>query len=83
MQKGINNPCYEKLNKLVGFMLKSVAHFDIFDWAILKTCLVSFGILIGSMFAKIFKKLAPLMAIIVLASWAYIAWRIFFIEDNE
>lgn len=83
MQKELNCPCCEKVNELVDFMLKRAAHFSILDWTIFKTCLISFGVLIGAIFAKLFKKLAPLMAIVFMASWVYLAWRIFFAGDDE
>lgn len=83
MQKESNCPYCEKVNELIDFTLKRAAHFGILDWAAFKTCLFTCGVLIGAMFSKLFKKLAPLMTIVFIASWAYLVWRIFFAEDDE
>lgn len=83
MQKEFNKLYCEKWDRLTAFMLNRAAQFNMVDWAVFKTCLVSFGLMIGALFAKLFKKLAPLVALVFVASWVYLVWRIFFDEDFE
>lgn len=83
MPKELTVLCFEKWNRLLKFLLKRAAQFSLVDWIVLKGCLVSFGLMIGGLFAKLFKKLAPLMALIFFISWAYLVWRIFFDEETE
>ena len=59
-------------------LLARSRRFTLFDWAILKTCLISFGLLLGAAFSRFFKKLVPVLAIVFLASWAYALWRLFY-----
>ncbi len=83
MQKEFNKLCCEKWNELIAFMLHRAARFSVLDWAIFKTCLVSLGLMIGTWFARLFKKLAPLVALVFIVSWVYLVWRIFFEEEFE
>lgn len=83
MQKESSRLYCEKWNELMAFMLSRAAKFSVVDWAIFKTCLVTFGLMIGAWFARLFKKLAPLVALVFIASWVYMVWRIFFDEDVE
>ena len=39
--------------------------------------------MIGTWFARLFKKLAPLVALLFIASWIYLVWRIFLGEDID
>lgn len=82
MQKELNLFNCEKIDALTDYVLKRAETFDLFDWAIFKTCLLSLGVLIGSMLAKFFKKLAPLTTIIFIASWGYLIWRVFFSQED-
>ncbi|WMJ84791.1 hypothetical protein ACS3UN_05300 [Oscillospiraceae bacterium LTW-04] len=83
MQKEFNNLCCKKWDELIAFMLSRAAKFSVVDWAIFKTCLVTFGLMIGAWFARLFKKLAPLVALVFIVSWIYMVWRIFFDEDLD
>lgn len=83
MQKEFNKPYCEKWDRLSTLLLSRAAQFSMLDWAIFKTCLISLGLMVGSLFAKLFKKLAPLMALVFIASWVYLVWRIFSGEDIE
>lgn len=75
--------CCDVLSRLADYCLERASTFSIFDWAVFKTCLISLGVLIGAAFAKLFKKLAPLMAIVFVVSWIYILWRMFFAEYDD
>ncbi len=81
MLKIKNCPVCDRLSELTWFVMDKVENLSPFDWALLKTALVSFGILIGSAFYKLFRKLAPLIALIFIATYIYTAWRIFCYEE--
>lgn len=83
MQKEFSKLYCEKWRTLVAFLLSRAAHFSVLDWAIFKTCLITLGLMIGTWFARLFKKLAPLVALLFVASWIYLVWRIFFDKDFE
>lgn len=83
MQKDLSKLCGQKWEALMAFMLSRASKFSVLDWAILKTCLVTFGLMIGTWFARLFKKLAPLVALVFFVSWIYLIWRVFFDEDFE
>lgn len=56
--------------------------FSIFDFAVLKVCLLSLGLWLGACFAKFFKKFRGALFVLFAASWMYLFWRIFF-EDED
>lgn len=59
------------------FAFERVKTFNILDWAMLKSCLVSLGILAATDFNKLFKKIKPLITLIFLISWFYTFIKIF------
>ena len=83
MKKGLIHLFCEDFTALYDTVVNRSQHFDMLDWAIFKTCLVSLGVLIGSWFAKFFKRLAPLMMVVFVASWIYLFWRMFFDYETE
>ncbi len=83
MQKEFSKLYCKKGRILTAFLLGRAAHFSILDWAIFKTCLITLGLMIGTWFARLFKKLAPLVALLFIASWIYLVWRIFLGEDID
>ncbi len=83
MQREFSKLHCKKWDELTAFMLSRAAHFSVLDWAIFKTCLVTLGLMIGTWFARLFKKLAPLVALVFIASWVYLVWRIFLGEDID
>ena len=83
MQRAFNKVYCEKWRALVAFMLGRAARFSVLDWAIFKTCLITLGLMISTWFARLFKKLAPLVALIFVLSWIYLVWRIFMGEDID
>lgn len=68
---------------LIDFMISRVTAFSIFDWGIFKICLISFGVLLGTLYNKLFKKLAPLVAVVFIATWVYMLWRVLFCECDD
>lgn len=83
MQRDFSKLYCKKWHELTAFMLSRAAHFSVLDWAIFKTCLITLGLMIGTWFARLFKKLAPLVALVFIASWVYLVWRIFLGEDID
>ena len=77
-------PCEirESFLSLCGYMLERAKHFTLADWAALKLALISFGALVGASFHRFFRKLAPLLAIVALASIIYTLYRIFLCEEE-
>ena len=61
----------------------SKAHgFSMFDFAVFKICMLSFGLWLGACFAKFFKKFRGVLFVAFAATWMYLFWRIFF-DDEE
>ncbi len=83
MQRAFSNVYCEKWRALIAFLMGRAAHFSVLDWAIFKTCLITLGLMIGTWFARLFKKLAPLVALIFILSWIYLVWRIFMGEELD
>ncbi len=83
MQRDFSKLYCKKWRALTAFLLSRAAHFSVLDWAIFKTCLVTLGLMIGTWFARLFKKLAPLVALLFIASWIYLVWRIFLGEEID
>ena len=48
-----------------------------------KTCLLSIGTLLGVYFVKPLKKLAPVIWLVAIASYAYLIWRMFFADEQQ
>ena len=63
---------------MIEYVMGRVQFLTIVDWTMLKSCLVSFGILLGSSFSGFFKKIKPIIAFIALFTWMYTIIRIFF-----
>ena len=64
-----------------NFAMDKAHDFSIFDFAVLKVCLLSLGLWLGSCFAKLFQKCRSVLFVVFVASWLYLFWRIFF--DGE
>lgn len=65
----------------VKFLVARARDFSVLDFALFKLCLISFGICIGSKFAKFFKKFRIVLLISFIVSYAYMIWRVFIRED--
>ncbi len=57
--------------------------FSLFDYTVLWVCLTSFGMWIGSCFAKCVKKLHGLIFAMFAVSWAYLFWRVFMYDSDD
>ena len=57
--------------------------FSLFDFAVLKVCLLSLGVWLGACFSRFFKKFRGILFVAFTASWLYLFWRVFFDDDEE
>lgn len=65
-----------------NFALGRAREFSLFDFAVFKLCLLSLGIWLGACFSKFFKKFRGVLFVLFAASWIYLAWQIFFDEEE-
>lgn len=71
----------DSISSLVKFIVARAKDFSILDFALLKLCLVSFSLYIGSKFAEFFKKFRFILFISFIFSSIYMLWRVFINED--
>lgn len=71
------------LYRMIYFLMKRAETFEVEDFAALKICLVSFGLLLGSTFSKFFKRLSPLIKVVFVLSYVFLIWRIFFQPQED
>lgn len=65
------------LSAVVDFLLERASTFEVSEWVALKVFLLSFGTLIGASFSNFFKKLRPLLTVIMLISGIFTFVRVF------
>lgn len=63
------------------FAMSKAQGFSVFDFAVLKVCLLSLGLWLGACFSRFFGKFRTALFVAFAASWLYLFWRIFF--DGE
>ena len=66
------------MKEIINWLMAKAKRFTVLDWAVLKVLLLSLGTMIGAYFSNFFKKLAPLMWIIVALSYGYMIYRMLF-----
>ncbi|MCX7614450.1 MAG: hypothetical protein N2Z65_01680 [Clostridiales bacterium] len=59
------------------YVLEKASRFTILDFAILKTALLSIGILFGAIFSKFFKRYQAFLWLIAACSYIYLIYRLF------
>lgn len=70
------------LTSLMEYSLNIIRNLTIFDFAIVKVCLVSIGILIGVKFNSNIKKSTPFIGLIAITSYIYLMSK-FFTTRNQ
>lgn len=70
-----------RASSLISYLVERARSFSILDFAMFKVCLLSVGLLLGTVFSKFFSKFKMLILTGFLVSWAYMFWRIFR-DDN-
>lgn len=71
----------DSLSNIIKFVLARVRDFSLFDFALMKLCLVSFGLYVGSKFSEFFKKFRVFLFISFIISSFYMLWRVFIRRD--
>lgn len=66
---------------IADFAMERVKFFNVFDFAMLKVCLLSIGMLLGAFYSKHIKKSAFFIIIIALCSYIYLIYKLFY--DDE
>lgn len=59
------------------YAMERMGDFNVLDWAMFKSCLVSFGILVGSCFSGFFKKLKPILTMVFIFTWIFTMIKLF------
>lgn len=70
------------VSKFIDWGMERWERFTVLDVAAFKLCLLSLGTLLGMYLVKPLKKLAPLIWIVAIASYAYIVWRMVFCDEQ-
>jgi len=65
------------MQQFINNIMNSASKYTVWDFAFFKTALLTLGILIGAQFSKLFKKLAPLLWIIYILCYIWIAYKTF------
>ena len=83
MNKVRKRPASLMVFNAINYMIKRTSDFSLLDWAIFKAGLISLGVLIGSLFSKFLRKLAPLVFFVFLATAVYTLWRLLVCDCDE
>lgn len=61
--------------RLLGALMDTVRNYDMLDFATFKICILSVGLLLGGAFSRSFRRWAPVVALIAVASYAYLIYK--------
>lgn len=75
--KKMNNNNKSTKTSLTDYSLSIIRNLSIFDFAIVKICLISIGMLIGVRFNSNIKKSTPFIGIVALTSYLYLITKFF------
>lgn len=73
---------FSNICKIIRFSFMRIREFSNSDFALVKLCLLSFGLWIGTKFSDFLKKFRIIIFITFITSAIYILWRIFVCDDN-
>ena len=73
----------DAVQRVIDWGMERFRGFSVRDVAIFKTCLLSIGALLGVYFIMPLKKLAPVLWVVAVASYAYLIWRMFFADEQQ
>lgn len=74
---------FAKADDLANFTVERTQGFNMLDFAVLKICLLSFGLWLGSKFADFLKRYRLFLFLGFLFSYVYLIWRIFLSDQGE
>lgn len=72
----------KRAGALIDYSAERARGFSILDFAVLKLCLVTFGVWLGSQFSKLFGKFRHVIFATFILSWVYLIWRIFLRDED-
>lgn len=72
----------EKTGVFIAFLVEKARGFNVFDFAVLKLCLLSIGLWLGSTFFKFFRRFKGIIALSFVVSYIFLIWRIFFRDQD-
>jgi len=79
---GIVNDAKTRAAQWTDYAVDRAHGFSLFDFAVLGTCLTTFGLWLGSCFSKLFKKCWGVLLTLFAVSWLYLFWRVFFDKND-
>lgn len=68
---------------VIAQSMEKARGFSIFDFAMLKLCLLTLGLWLGSQFTKLFSRFKQVLFITFAFSWVYLMWRVFFHNEEH
>lgn len=77
------NDARDHAGRLMDYTTDRIRGFSLIEFFIYETCLLSFGLWIGSCFSKFFKKFRAVIFGVFAATWLYLFWRVFFDGAGE
>lgn len=72
-----------RADDFIQYLLERARGFSVFDFAMFKLCLLSFGIWLGALFSKFFRRFRVIVFLGFIASYIYLIWRIFLRNDQD
>lgn len=66
------------MRSIIGRMMSAAKHYTVWDFGFLKMALFSAGIIIGAYYAPFFLNYMPLLWIVAIVSFVWIAYHTFF-----
>ncbi len=81
--KHVGEGVYDFVVDTTDHAMEKMGDISIFDLAMMKICLVCFGITLATMFTDFFKKLSPAIKILFVVSYVYLIWKFFFEDDED
>ena len=73
----------DQAGRFVNTTTEKIRGFSLIEFFIYETCLLSFGLWLGTCFSKFFKKFRAIIFAAFAATWLYLLWRVFFDEDED
>ncbi len=68
----------DRAQEVLAYSIEQARGFSLFDFAVFKLCLLSFGLWLGAHFSRFFGKFKHFIFAGFIASYVYLIWRIFF-----
>lgn len=73
----------DQAGRFMNTTTEKIRGFSLIEFFIYETCLLSFGLWLGTCFSKFFKKFRAIIFAAFAATWLYLLWRVFFDEDED